>query len=106
MMYTYSDTTRQGSYRLAVSRGRAGLRGNVWRTADFGATWQKTKLQQPPNRYSWQTWSAELKFPSQGYYEIWSRATDDRGVAQPFVVQWNPHGYHGNAMHRIAVTVA
>jgi hypothetical protein len=27
-------------------------------------------------------------------------------VAQPFVVAWNPHGYHGNAMHRISVTVA
>ena len=100
----------------AVAGRTLAVRGHAWAgdhsvsavevSTDFGATWQKAKLQRPPNKYSWQTWSAELKFPSQGYYEIWSRATDDRGVAQPFVVAWNPHGYHGNAMHRIAVTVA
>jgi DMSO/TMAO reductase YedYZ molybdopterin-dependent catalytic subunit len=92
------------------------VRGHAWAgehavravdvSMDFGATWLKTKLQRAPNKYSWQTWTAELEFPSSGYYEIWSRATDDRGVAQPFAVAWNPAGYIANAMHRIAVTVA
>jgi DMSO/TMAO reductase YedYZ molybdopterin-dependent catalytic subunit len=92
------------------------VRGHAWAgdhsvsavhlSTDFGATWVKARLQKAPNKYSWQTWTAALTFPTEGYYEVWSRATDERGVAQPFTVAWNPHGYAGNAMHRIAVTVA
>ncbi len=92
------------------------MRGHAWAgdhsvrevhvSIDFGATWQKAKLQRPPNKYSWQRWSAELSFPSEGYYEVWARATDDRGISQPFAVAWNPKGYLANAMHRISVTVA
>jgi len=91
------------------------VRGHAWAgdhavsavhlSTDFGATWVKADLKKAPNRYSWQTWTTKLSFPGEGYYEVWSRATDDRGVAQPFTVAWNPHGYNGNAMHRIAVTV-
>jgi DMSO/TMAO reductase YedYZ molybdopterin-dependent catalytic subunit len=100
----------------AVAGRKLAVRGHAWAgeqsvsavdvSIDFGATWQRAKLQRAPNKYSWQTWSAELSFPSDGYYEIWSRATDDRGVAQPFAVAWNPRGYTANAMHRISVTVA
>jgi len=92
------------------------VRGHAWAgdrsvsavhlSTDFGATWVKAELRKAPNKYSWQTWTAKLRFPGEGYYEIWSRATDDHGVMQPFAVAWNPHGYMGNAMHRIAVTVA
>jgi hypothetical protein len=35
-----------------------------------------------------------------------ARATDDRGVMQPFAIAWNPKGYLNNALHRIALTVA
>ncbi len=48
-----------------------------------------------------------VKLPSDGYYEIWARATDSRGVMQPHVAgNWNPQGYGGNPMHRVAVLVA
>ncbi|MEA2885206.1 MAG: sulfite oxidase, partial [Bradyrhizobium sp.] len=44
--------------------------------------------------------------PSDGYYEIWVRATDSKGAMQPHQAAfWNPQGYGGNAMHRIAVLV-
>jgi len=92
------------------------IRGHAWAgdqavsavdvSMDFGTTWQKAKLQRAPNKYSWQTWTADIEFPSEGYYEIWARATDDRGRSQPFAVAWNPKGYLANVMHRIAVTVA
>ena len=92
------------------------VRGHAWAgdrsvrevhlSIDFGATWIKAKLGRARNRYSWQTFTAELRFPMAGYYEIWSRATDDKGVMQPFQVVWNPEGYLGNAMHRIAVKVS
>jgi DMSO/TMAO reductase YedYZ molybdopterin-dependent catalytic subunit len=101
--------TRVAGRKLAV-------RGHAWAgdravstvhvSTDFGATWIKARLQRAPNKYSWQTWTADIAFPIEGYYEVWARATDDRGVMQPFTVAWNPHGYGGNAMHRVAVTVA
>ena len=73
---------------------------------DFGATWQPADLKAPKNRLAWQHWTATVKLPTQGYYEVWARATDDRGVSQPMVMpQWNPDGYCNNTCHRIAVKV-
>ena len=93
------------------------LRGHAWagdllvRTVevsiDFGATWQKAKLERPANRLAWQHWQASVEFPESGYYEIWARATDSEGRSQPMVLPgWNPKGYLNNACHRIAVQVA
>ena len=75
-------------------------------TIDFGATWIKANLLEPPNPYSWQRWTAQIAFPEKGYYEIWARATDDAGAMQTFAINWNPKGYLNNTMHRIAVRVA
>jgi DMSO/TMAO reductase YedYZ molybdopterin-dependent catalytic subunit len=77
----------------------------VYVSSDFGASWIKADLKSPPNPYSWQRWTAAVTFPQHGYYEIWSRATDDQGVLQPFAINWNPKGYLNNSMHRIAVTI-
>ena len=95
---------------------RLNLRGHAWAgdrsvqrmevSIDFGATWQTAQLSDAPNRLAWQRWTAEVGFPEPGYYEVWARATDDAGVAQPMVVPgWNPKGYLNNATHRIAVKV-
>lgn len=92
------------------------LRGHAWAgdhsikkmeySIDFGATWKDCKLEAPANRLAWQHWSAKLKFPSKGYYEVWVKATDDKGNAQPMVTPaWNPGGYLNNACERIAVKV-
>ena len=75
-------------------------------STDFGATWQPAELDKPVNRLAWQHWRANLEFPGIGYYEVWARATDDAGVAQPMILPgWNPKGYLNNACHRIAVQV-
>ena len=92
------------------------LRGAAWAgdftvqtvaiSIDFGATWQPAKLNPPKNRYDWQRWTATVRLPSEGYYEVWARATNSRGIMQPHVAgNWNPQGYGGNPMHRIAVLV-
>ncbi|HAT85275.1 MAG TPA: molybdopterin containing oxidoreductase, partial [Rhizobiales bacterium] len=73
---------------------------------DFGATWQKATLNDPINDGAWQNWEADVTFPEAGYYEVWARATDDAGEAQPFAINWNPKGYLNNSMHRIAVRVS
>ena len=47
-----------------------------------------------------------MKLPRDGYYEIWTRAIDSRGLMQPHVApNWNPSGYGGNPMHRVAVLI-
>lgn len=90
------------------------LRGHAWSgngdvarmdiSYDFGATWHQAKLTEPVNKYAWQHWHISLDLPETGYYEIWARATDSEGRAQPMVVPgWNPKGYLNNAAHRIAV---
>jgi len=95
---------------------RLDVRGHAWAgdlvvkevhvSIDFGATWQRCELNAPANRLAWQQWSATLAFPQQGYYEIWAKATDANGIAQPMVSPgWNPKGYINNATHRIAVMV-
>ena len=92
------------------------VRGHAWAgdltvagvdvSIDFGQTWQAAKLEKPENRLAWQHFSADLGFPQRGYYEVWARATDVAGRAQPMVVPgWNPKGYLNNACHRIAVKV-
>jgi sulfite oxidase len=92
------------------------LRGAAWAgdytvkavaiSTDFGATWHEAKVEAPKNKYDWQRWTASMKLPSEGYYEIWTRATDSRGIMQPHIAgAWNPQGYGGNPMHRIAVLI-
>ena len=92
------------------------LRGAAWDgdlsirrvdvSVDYGATWRPAQLQPTKNRYDWRRWTATVRVPSEGYYEIWTRATDQRGTAQPHIAgNWNPQGYGGNPMHRIAVLV-
>lgn len=72
---------------------------------DFGQTWQQVSLTDPVNRFSWQHFSARIKFPKRGYYEVWARATDSAGKMQPAVTPgWNPKGYANNMVHRVAVT--
>jgi DMSO/TMAO reductase YedYZ molybdopterin-dependent catalytic subunit len=79
---------------------------SVWLSIDFGTTWIEAGLRAAVNRLAWQHWSADIRFPGRGYYEIWARAVDSKGRSQPMVLPaWNPKGYLNNACHRIAVQV-
>jgi len=108
-------TSPQSGVTLAKGTSMVEVRGHAWAgdnvvkevyvTADFGRTWVKANLKAPANPYAWQRWAVQVKLPSHGYYEIWPRATDDKGNMQPFAVPWNPKGYLNNAMHRIALRV-
>lgn len=90
------------------------IRGHAWAgdvpvermetSIDFGATWHAAALEAPVNRLAWQRWRQTIQLPRAGYYEIWARAVDSNGTAQPTVLPgWNPGGYLNNAAHRIAV---
>jgi sulfite oxidase len=93
------------------------LRGAAWAgdlivrqvdvSIDYGATWQTAQLEGPKNPYDWQRWTATARVPSEGYYEIWTRATDSKGIMQPHIAgNWNPQGYGANPMHRVAIRIA
>jgi len=74
---------------------------------DFGQTWRPCRLSPPKNRLAWQRFRTTVALPAKGYFEVWARATDSRGQAQPMVVPgWNPKGYLNNACHRVAVRAA
>ncbi|TNF28943.1 MAG: twin-arginine translocation signal domain-containing protein [Bacteroidetes bacterium] len=100
-----------------IDKGKTlNIRGHAWAgdlevsqmefSIDFGSTWKPCKLEKPANRLAWQHFSATVSFPQDGYYEVWARATDSEGNAQPMVLpSWNPKGYLNNACHRIAVKV-
>jgi len=92
------------------------IRGHAWSgkptvtkmeySIDFGSTWQACSISAPSNKHDWQHFDAKLNFPKQGYYEVWARATDSKGSAQPVILPgWNPKGYLNNACHRIAIKV-
>jgi len=92
------------------------VRGHAWAgdrkvssvqvSKDFGATWQTCELTQPANKNAWQHFNTQVQLEEPGYYELWVKATDSEGVAQPMVTPgWNPKGYVNNAAHRIAVKV-
>ncbi|WP_072763587.1 sulfite oxidase [Arenibacter nanhaiticus] len=93
------------------------IRGHAWAgelevskvsySIDFGATWSECGLEKPVNRLAWQHFKASISFPKPGYYEVWVKATDAKGVSQPMLLPgWNPKGYLNNACHRIAVKIS
>jgi sulfite oxidase len=109
-------TSPANGTRLAAGTKELKLRGAAWAgdlevrrvdlSIDFGATWQQALMLPLRNRHDWRRWTASVALPSDGYYEIWVRATDSTGRAQPHVAGgWNPEGYGANPMHRIAVLV-
>ncbi|MDI1283556.1 MAG: sulfite oxidase [Reyranella sp.] len=92
------------------------LRGHAWAgdydikkvdiSTDYGVTWKPAKVDAPPNRFAWQRFTASIDLPTAGYYEVWAKATDSKGVTQPFAAgNWNPQGYGGNPLNRIRVLV-
>ncbi|WP_114752650.1 sulfite oxidase [Pleomorphovibrio marinus] len=92
------------------------IRGHAWTaeeriskteySIDFGASWKPCRTAAPKNRFAWQHFDAEIDFPKKGYYEIWVKATDNTGAAQPMLTPgWNPKGYINNSCHRIAIKV-
>jgi sulfite oxidase len=102
--------------KLPAGAREVKLRGASWAgdhevkqvdvSADYGATWHPAQVEKPKNKYDWQRWTATVKLPSDGYYEIWTRGTDSQGVAQPHVAGfWNPQGYGANPMHRVRLLV-
>lgn len=102
--------------RLPAGTRAVDLRGAAWAgdltvravhvSVDFGATWVAMQLGAPANRHAWQRWTGRVSLPSDGYFEVWYRATDSEGRMQPHApANWNPQGYGANPISRAAILV-
>ncbi|MGK7868604.1 sulfite oxidase [Falsiroseomonas sp. E2-1-a20] len=102
--------------RLPAGTRSLDLRGAAWAgdqtvravhaSVDFGATWTEMQVAAPANAHAWQRWTGRVALPSDGYFEVWYRATDSEGRMQPHLpANWNPQGYGGNPISRAAILV-
>ena len=109
-------TSHAHGTRLPAGTRNLDIRGQAWAgdltvnavhtSVDFGATWQAMTVNPPANRHAWQRWTGRVALPSDGYFEIWYRATDSNGRMQPHVAaNWNPQGYGANPISRAAILV-
>lgn len=84
--------------------GETGI-GRVDVSVDGGRTWAEAGLGRDRARYAWRQFEYRWRPPDGGSYLVLSRATDDRGLVQPIVPEWNPAGYVWNAIDRVRVNV-
>jgi len=71
---------------------------------DGGESWEAATIVQEAGPYSWVLWEQSLALPS-GTYELCARATDRRGLTQPWKSFWNQKGYFMNEIQRVTFTV-
>ena len=73
---------------------------------DSGVTWHDAVLDTPASPYAWTEWSLTLTFAA-GEPEVWVRAFDDAGNAQPLDANegWNPAGYEWGNAERVRLAV-
>ena len=101
--------------RASIKTGPVRVTGFAWAgendiakvdvSNDNGATWFPAELGPERARYTWRRFTYEFKITAAGSYRLMSRATDDKGNAQPIEAQWNPSGYLWNVIDRVRVNV-
>lgn len=109
-------TNVQNGARLPAGTRTLAVRGKAWAgektikavhvSLDYGATWTAMQVAAPANKYAWQVWNGSVALPSDGYFEVWYRATASDDVMQPHApANWNPAGYGANPISRAAILV-
>ncbi len=102
------DTLRAGPNQLggvAWTDGQSRV-ARVAVSLDSGGTWHDAELDTPKSPYAWSEWSLTLGLPA-GEPEVWIRAFDDAGYAQPLAPRmgWNPAGYEWGNVQRVRLAV-
>ena len=65
-------------------------------STDGGTTWRDARLGPAISPAAWREWTAEWT-PDRGTHELFARATDAAGEAQPLEDRRDPLGYENNA---------
>lgn len=97
-----------------MKAGRHLLRGRSWSgqgkitkvevSTDNGAGWKPARLRDPNIGQAWVRWDLDWD-ATPGQHGLIARATDERGVTQPFRVPFNEQGYLYGAVVAHPVTV-
>jgi sulfane dehydrogenase subunit SoxC len=74
-------------------------------SADGGATWSATDLEEQVSRHAWRRWTHVWNATRPGEYELSARASDAAGNVQPLEQNWNLEGVQNNAVQRVHVVV-
>jgi len=83
--------------------GHGGIE-SVETSFDGGASWQPATIAQEAGPYSWVRWEQSLALPP-GTHELCARATDRRGLTQPWKALWNQKGYFMNEIQRVTFSI-
>jgi DMSO/TMAO reductase YedYZ molybdopterin-dependent catalytic subunit len=94
--------------------GEVTLTGRAWSgwanvervelSTDGGATWAETVVDEPADRWSWQSFSAVWQ-ATPGEHLLLVRALDTAGHAQPLLAPWNRGGFANNSAQQTRVIV-
>jgi DMSO/TMAO reductase YedYZ molybdopterin-dependent catalytic subunit len=71
---------------------------------DNGETWLDAEITAQSGLYSWVRWEYSVSLPP-GQLVALARATDQRGISQPWKALWNQLGYFMNEIHKVSFVV-
>ncbi len=70
-------------------------------STDSGKSWQNAQLGKDEGKYSFRQWQARFTLPAPGKYSVMIRCTNENGIAQPDMPNWNPGGYMRNVIESV-----
>ena len=94
---THQLTGRAWSGEAPVARVRVSV--------DAGATWHDAALDPAGDPFEWRRWRWTWTADRPGLTEVWVRATDEAGNAQPVEERWNRQAMANNHVQRTRVLV-
>ncbi|MGB8277755.1 MAG: molybdopterin-dependent oxidoreductase [Methylovirgula sp.] len=80
--------------------GDCGVR-KVEISTDSGKSWQSAQLGKDEGKYSFRQWQARFTLPAPGKYSVMIRCTNENGIVQPDMPNWNPGGYMRNVIESV-----
>nr|WP_199043536.1 molybdopterin-dependent oxidoreductase [Dyella sp. ASV24] len=84
--------------------GDTGIAKVLW-SADGGAHWQESTLEQDYGKYSFRRWHAKYTPSAKGENTLMVKAVNTHGVEQPAEANWNPGGFMRNVIESVKVQV-
>ncbi|MDR3447004.1 MULTISPECIES: molybdopterin-dependent oxidoreductase [unclassified Dyella] len=84
--------------------GDAGIAKVLW-SADGGAHWEESTLEQDHGKYSFRRWHAKYTPSAKGENTLMVKAVNTNGVEQPAEANWNPGGFMRNVIESVKVRV-
>ena len=103
------DTVKAGAklvVRGIAFGGDSGVK-SVEISSDGGKSWQATTLGRDEGKYSFRLWQTEVTMTgAAGELALSLRCTNEQGLVQPPINNWNPSGFMHNGIETVRLKVA